>query len=109
MKTIALFLILCFAPMAGFIYAGDNAAEVNEKISLRNYVIKGTVVDQNNESVAGAMVVINNQKVYTDLDGNFVIENIQNDKCEVNVSMISYEPQTFIVSASKSKNLTIKL
>lgn len=109
MKTIFLSLVFLFTATLGILRAEGNAVESKETVSLSNYVIKGSVVDCNNESLAGATVIVNDQKVYTDLDGNFIVTNLQSDKCEISVSMISYEPKTIVVSASKTKDLTIKL
>lgn len=73
-----------------------------------NNSIKGTVVDSNQEAIAGALVSIEglNQKVYTDLDGHFEIENIGADA--INISFVSFEDKNVSLE-SNTTDLTIVL
>lgn len=85
------------------------APEVKTTVSTSG-VLKGNVYDKiTNESLAGAVITANGQKVYTDLDGNFSIQNICNGKCQLKISLISYEDQTIEVDTNSSKSVQIKL
>ena len=85
------------------------ALEVKTTVSASG-VLKGNVFDKNtNESLAGAVITANGQKVYTDLDGNFSIQNVCDGKCQLKISLISYEDQTIEVDTNNSKSLQIKL
>ena len=72
--------------------------------------ITGTVIDKKtNETLAGAAIAVNGQKVYTDLDGNFTLANLGGSKCELTVSMISDETQTIEMDLAKNKDVAIVL
>lgn len=87
-----------------------SAANSAAVVSLQNNSVKGTVLDKlTKETLAGAVVTANNQKVYTDLDGNFAISNLCGGKCQLKISMISYEDQTINIDTNSSKNIEIKL
>ncbi|MBM77768.1 MAG: ferric aerobactin receptor [Crocinitomicaceae bacterium] len=78
-------------------------------------VIKGTVVDEtSNETIPFANIFIENTKsgVTSDLDGNYIIENLKPGLYNITCSYIGYKPKSFsevIVSSNKPTNLTIKL
>jgi hypothetical protein len=66
-------------------------------------VITGKVIDKiTGESLAGALVEIKgtNIKVYTDLEGNYTINNIDPGMYSIEINYISY--------SSKTQNLTIE-
>ena len=66
--------------------------------------ISGKVIDKKTgESLAGALVEIKGTsiKVYTDLDGNYSIDNIEPGKYNVEISYISY-------SSSKVEDISIE-
>ena len=66
------------------IFAGD---------SDKPMAVKGKVVDQNNEPLAGVEVLIveTNTKVYTDLNGNFEVSSTQLQKYTIKITAISYK------------------
>ncbi|KAB2825007.1 MAG: carboxypeptidase-like regulatory domain-containing protein [Bacteroidales bacterium] len=71
--------------------------------------IKGMVFDKSTkETLAGASVLINGKKVYTDLDGNFTIP-ATTGKCELKISMISYEDKVMTVNLNGQSSLKIEL
>lgn len=79
-------------------------------INDQSNVLKGIVFDKvTNESLAGAVITANGQKVYTDLDGNFTINNICGGKCEIKISLISYEDQTIEIDTNNAKNVKVQL
>lgn len=72
--------------------------------------LNGLVLDKlTSESLAGAVITVNGQKVYSDLDGNFTLSNICEGKCEIKVSLISYKEQTLEVDTKNLKSLKIQL
>lgn len=91
--------------------AKSASPEAKTEVQIQpNRILNGVVFDKlTNESLAGAVVTANGQKVYTDLDGNFKIEQVCNGKCEIKVSLISYEDQTIEVDTNNSKLIQIKL
>ncbi len=61
--------------------------------------VSGKIVDVNTgESVAGACITVlgTDIKVYTDLDGNYVISNLTAGTYALNVNMISYKAKSEI-------------
>ena len=82
------------------------------KVEVQNQttVLKGLISDNlTNETLAGAVVTANGQKVYSDLDGNFSINNLCEGNCLLKISLISYEDQVLEVDLQNAKTLEIKL
>jgi len=96
-----------------FISINVNAApkpEPKAEIQVKTTVLRGMVNDMlTNESLAGATITANGQKVYSDLDGNFAISNICNGKCQIKINMISYKDQVLEIDTNSSNTLKIKL
>jgi len=89
--------------------APETKAEVAVEI-VNNNSLKGIVLDKlTNESLAGVVVTANGQKVYTDLEGNFTIQNVCTSKCELKISLISYADQILEVEAQNAKPIKIQL
>ena len=73
-------------------------------------ILKGLVFDKlTNETLAGAVITANGQKVYTDLDGNFAVTNICGDNCQIKVSLISYVDEIVKIDMNNQKPIQIKL
>tara|TARA_R110002049_G_scaffold171475_4_gene338010 strand:+ start:1382 stop:1693 length:312 start_codon:yes stop_codon:yes gene_type:complete len=89
--TAAIFLATTLTAFAG--------GEKNTSSSI----LKGTVVDNNNEVIAGALISIEgmDEKVYTDLDGNFEIQNATGKA--VKVSFVSYADKSIEVSSTENE------
>ncbi|KUK78646.1 MAG: hypothetical protein XD92_0149 [Proteiniphilum acetatigenes] len=65
--------------------------------------LTGSVVDEKNqEALAGAAIVVDGRKYYSDLDGNFAIKNVKPGRYSVMVELISYESATMEVDLSGS-------
>lgn len=72
-------------------------------------VINGAVYDkQTAETLAGAVVTLDGQKVYTDLDGHFRLSNVKG-KCQLKISMISYEDQVINIDPQNMSDINIEL
>lgn len=106
---------LIFIAMIALVAVNMSAAkkadkEMNTEVVTAANEIHGAIFDKSSqESLAGAVVLVNGQKVYSDLEGNFTIKNVCNGICELKISMISYEDQIVKFDASKTKNLKVLL
>lgn len=85
-----------------------KAAVASEIVSTKK--ISGVLLDKaTKENLAGAVITVNGQKVYSDLDGKFEISNINNAKLLIKVNMISYESSVVEIDPSNMSNLSIEL
>ena len=72
--------------------------------------IFGVVLDEkSNETLAGATIVVDGKKYYSDLDGNFSVYNVKPGNYEMVVELISYEPITLVVDPVKNQIININL
>lgn len=72
-------------------------------------VITGKVTDKNTkEALAGAVVECDNQKAYTDLEGNFTISKTKK-ATELVVRLISYSPITLKLNEIQDPCVSISL
>jgi len=107
--SIVLVSVLVFSLSAkGTATTEAKASTASEVIS--SVKLNGIIFDKDTkESLAGAVVTINGQKIYSDLDGKFVINNINNTKLQVKVSLISYEEKTFEIDPSNASSINVEL
>lgn len=81
-----------------------------ENVNVNVLQLNGIVVDENtNETLAGATIIVDGKKYYSNLDGNFQVKDVKPGKYELIVDLISYEPVAMVVDLSKSQNLNINL
>jgi hypothetical protein len=86
------------------------APEAKIEFNEQSNTIKGIVADKaTQETLAGAIITVNGQKVYTDLDGNFCVTNLCEGKCKLKVSLISYRDQLIEINTNNDQSLLIKL
>jgi hypothetical protein len=86
------------------------STDTKTEIVDNKVILKGIVFDKlTNETLAGAIVTANGQKVYTDLDGNFIISNLCGEKCQLKISLISYLDQTIEIDTQNTPNVQVKL
>lgn len=86
-----------------------NTIEVVSNNSI-SQSITGNVADlRTSETIAGACITYNGKKVYTDLEGNFKIENPESGIIEIKVSMISYEDKTIKLDKTNNSEIKIKM
>jgi hypothetical protein len=98
---LSIFSVLCIALQL-------SAAPLVETQSTT--VLRGSVSDKiTKETLAGAVVTANGQKVYTDLDGNFTISNVCEGHCKVKINYISYVEQNIDVDLNSTKSIEVKL
>ena len=72
-------------------------------------MVQFTVVDQNNESISGAEVTINDLGLvaYSDLNGKVSIEIPTNSETVVNVSFISFAEKSVNLKDIKHRKITL--
>lgn len=107
-----IFLACGFIMLASLnVKANNNVAPAAKvEFSEQSNSLKGIVADKaTQETLAGAIISVNGQKVYTDLDGNFSISNLCDGKCQLKVSLISYKDQIVEIDTNKGHSLQIKL
>lgn len=108
-SVIALFLSFSISAMSNN-KAEPNAAAEPNVANVITTELSGVVFDKKtNESLAGVIVLVNGQKIYTDLEGQFTVRNLCIGVCEIKVSLISYEEKTIKVDTSKQNNLRVAL
>ena len=89
---------------------GKESKSVSQVENVNVFQLTGSVVDEkNNESLAGAAIVVDGKKYYSDLDGNFSIKDVKPGKYELVVELISYEPVSMQVEMVKNEKLNIGL
>ncbi|MGL5960164.1 MAG: carboxypeptidase-like regulatory domain-containing protein, partial [Bacteroidales bacterium] len=104
MKKLVLSLLCGFIAFTAVVSAASKAEQ-----TLTKQVVSGRILDKDTqEALAGALIIADGQKVYSDFDGNFRIEKLCGEKCQMMISLISYEQQTIEVEfKSDSQNLNI--
>jgi len=113
MKKIS--VILVALALCTFSYAAGKAspdAKANKVVSVivaDPNLITGKVIDKNtSEALAGAVIVCDDQKAYTDLDGNFSIHKTKNAS-ELSIRLISYSPITLKLNEIQDQCVSIGL
>lgn len=110
-------LFIAFISIFGVVSGVSSKEAANTEIKAETSTgfqgtrtLKGVVFDKlTNENLAGVVVNANGQKVYTDLDGNFTVQNVCNGKCSITISMISYADRTMEVDTENGQQLRIEL
>ncbi|HLW09538.1 MAG TPA: carboxypeptidase-like regulatory domain-containing protein [Fermentimonas sp.] len=89
----------------------SNETELVANVASRESLqLTGVVVDKkNNETLAGASILVDGRKFYSDLDGKFSVNDVKPGKYEMVVELISYEPISMQVDLSKNQSLNINL
>jgi hypothetical protein len=111
MKRLMLMAIVSVMLVNLNVLAKENvSSEVKAEFSQQSNTLKGIVADKTTqETLAGAIINVNGQKVYTDLDGNFSISNLCGGKCQLKVSLISYKDLIVEIDTNTDQSLKIKM
>lgn len=116
MKSILILtaLFISFSTFAGTDKNSEKKGEESHVVAVVESVnalqLTGTVVDdKNNETLAGASILVDGKKYYSDLDGNFTISDVKPGKYELTVELISYEPVSIEVDLSRNQKVNIGL
>lgn len=77
--------------------------------NLKNNLIKGKIVNQKGEGIAGASVNINRNQLnlITDTKGNFAVNSFDSTAI-VSVNSIGYEPAQSVINAGRLNNIELK-
>ena len=109
MKRIILFALLILTSNNISLAGNGENKDVKGKESNNSKIISGKVVDVNSkEEIAGAEIIISNQKVYTDLSGNFSVV-ISTLTTEATVKYISYKDSNIKVDPFSYSSLVIEI
>lgn len=85
-----------------------DAVSTTENVTT--VLLTGNVIDkENEETLAGATIYIDGEKLYTDLDGNFSLDDLKPGKHLLKAELISYETAEMEVNISQNSNLKIQL
>ena len=107
MKTTLLLTVLIFAVT---LFAANEKVPV---VAATTTTITGHVVDKiTGEALAGVKISLNESEiiVYSDLDGNFEINNVKVGNNSIKTRLISYDPSIIDVSCTTdANNIKIKL
>lgn len=105
-------MIISFAVFAD----NNNSDKTMKKVetettsAISSVEIKGNVIDKTSkETLAGAIVYVDGNKVYTDLDGGFRLNNLTPGKHTVKAELISYETSQMEVDLKENSNITIPM
>ncbi len=107
-------LLLSVSAFAGIDNNNEKKEKESKSVALVENVnalqLTGSVIDEKNkEALAGAAIVVDGKKYYSDLDGNFIIKDVKPGKHELVVELISYEPVLLEVDLYKSQKISIGL
>jgi hypothetical protein len=106
MKKVALLLVLSLCGI--FIFAH----EPGESIPLKKHQIEGKVIDsRTGEALVGVAVKIKGQdnKIYTDLKGYFMIEDIAPGTYNIDINYVSYKGITLKEIHASTSEVKIKV
>lgn len=101
MKQISLILMLV---LTVGLFANNN------ETIIKKAVVKGKVLD-NHESLTGVKIMVDNipTTVYTDFEGNFMLNNLTQGKHTFSFSMVAYENKIIEIDLTESQNIEVKL
>lgn len=104
-------LLLAVLSSSVLFASASSKAEPTPVVSLAlAQEIQGCVLDRKtNEPLAGALLIVNDQKYYTDFDGKFKISNQNLSESILKITMISYFEEEFKLDLSKKEELKIQL
>lgn len=89
---------------------GKESTSINRVEKVETLQLTGSVVDdKNKETLAGATIIVNGKKYYSNLEGQFTISDVNPGKYEVMVELISYEPYSIEIDITKDQNLNVEL
>lgn len=117
MKTVFIFACTLLVSVSAVAFSGNNSGKKSKETisvgaveNVKVLQLTGSVVDdKNKETLAGAAVIVDGKKYYSDLDGQFTITGVNPGKYEVKVELISYESYTTEIDLTKSRKLDVSL
>ncbi|MEA5129614.1 MAG: carboxypeptidase-like regulatory domain-containing protein [Proteiniphilum sp.] len=117
MRTLLMFACALLISVSAFASTDRKSENKNKETTSVNSVenvkvlqLTGSVVDdKNKETLAGAAIIVDGKKYYSDLDGQFTITDVNPGKHEVKVELISYEPYVIEIDLTKNQKLNVSL
>lgn len=115
MKTIL--VLIAAVVLSASTYATPDSNDKNAKSTSTESVQKvqsvnlsGSVVDiKSNETLVGAAISIDGNKYYSDLEGNFAINNVKPGKHIIKIEFISYQPKEIEIDLQKDQQINVGL
>lgn len=108
-----IFLVAVLMGMSIGVFAEPTPAPapaVQSNVASIEKSIAGKITDIiTAETLAGACITYNGQKIYSDLEGNFLIKNFVPTSKEITISLISYEDKKIEIESDEASTLKIKL
>lgn len=112
MKTLKLVTLF-----AALLIIGSSTLKAEEKtekstteVSSTMINLNGKVVDETTgEGLAGVSLLINGETVYTDFDGNFILNQHKSEDYSISASYISYKEKFINTKLNNMQSFTIKL
>ena len=87
-----------------------ETASVSNVENVKTLQLTGSVVDdKNKETLAGAAIIVDGKKYYSNLEGQFTITDVNPGKYEIKVELISYESYTTEIDLTENHKLNISL
>lgn len=109
-------ILLIFSLCSVFAFAGNESKEnkskneTNVEQIVTSAHLSGTIIDlKNNETLAGASILVDGKKIYSDLDGNFNLSALTLGRHTISVEMISYNNAQLEIDVQKDTQLNIQL
>lgn len=110
MKNLFYFAVIIGLMMVTPLSSKNKAEAEASVITVNSTELSGVVFDQNtNETLAGVLITVNGQKVYTDFEGQFKVKNVCIGVCELKVTLISYQERTLRIDTAKENSLKVAL
>lgn len=104
-RTVFIIAIMLCALSTTYATNTTHKKAKTEATKVSTTTLRGLVRDQRTgETLAGASIMVNGKLIYSDLDGQFSIENFTDNNVVINVNMISYQEQTIVLETSKKTN-----
>lgn len=106
MKKILMIVLILFC-----FHIGKSDNEPKEITTTKN-TISGIVIDmKTNEPLTGVEINISgiDKKIYTDLDGYFLLEDLKDTTYSVIFTMISYNSCLIDIKLDNNKNANVKM
>jgi len=102
--------ILIFASFLLLSVSAFANTEKNSEKNVETVQLTGSVVDdKNKEALAGATILVDGKKYYSNLDGDFSIPDMKPGKYQIKVEFISYKPVVMEVDVNKNEKININL
>lgn len=109
-KMKKLVAIIALAMSISFVFAVEPETKDVALVSLSQ--IEGTIVDGiTGEALVGVTLKIkgSNEKIYTDLDGNFKITDLSTGTYDIDVNYVSYQGITLKSISTSSPDIALKV